>query len=836
MSSTNQEKGYIIKLYKRLEPRKQLESGTLFNAMAFMGFDGVVHMGVNKFMKYQNVTKFNEDKDEFDRILYHIRQKIFLYRLSHIDPADIFADDPEKPAMAIVFVDINQSVIRNGVAVGIISTHIYNVIRDLNLADFTYEVFGTLCSSDFVIAMKSTNMSNIFKIIYVLRSICCVIQHGDNQSEEVPLVRSTYSIPCYAPGNIDKLQTNEDLGVSIMLSLSDAYQPDTVVDSIYEGLSKDKEAFYSFGKFDVGLSADIMDMPALFRQYTGDGSLSPSNNNLNKYIHNTSTHFHMKKAVQDKWKDSIAKLAPLNAERKDSFEQQQYTKAYTLSELEKTIRTMGNDKNNESLPRTIVSSIIRLLLRAYQAFYSSWDYCEDVAHTIVHFGDAIIGEKFKDSDGKIDENRIILTIDSLNTLLDNRIIDSKRNFEAPQSNIRFTASSAKILVAYAHLLNKIYGAFTTETRRFYTYVTADIINEITATEFVDIYDPKYKTTHSLLNYSIPFNTMYNPYMICFMLHEIGHGIYHCIDRSVRNLSFVRVALINAIEITYHKHINNNNHIFVRSNEIFVDLFSADETTEVLDTLCDERFCPDLKKKENTVNIKNKKCPREFSKCPLRSIDCMETIFNYVKTRLLGDGENEHRKKIRDNLFVFLDYYKSLLSQIKTAYSEATADVFMIEMLGITEYDQYIDIIAKYLEDRKKNWSELSVGHGYRVMSVLLMLCDVDIDSITVSTIDSIINNLKNEFAKNYLREEYCVGKKYPIPLELCCFLKNYVWKTLISERSNNDSLSKLRATLTDVYKKVSKPDPEAKVSKPDPEAPEAFDASIDFITKFYYNR
>jgi len=498
------------------------------------------------------------------------------------------------------------------------------------------------------------------------------------------------------------------------------------------------------------------------------------------------------------------KVEPMGDEDKKNNRDKQ---KQTLDSLECII---NNIKNNDHMSQTVESAVIRLLLRAYQAAYTNWEFYRDAVEAVLFFAKLVRDASLVKTEAEI---TTMTVVDKFNTLFDNQVVASGRDFELPQGNIRFTRYGAKILVAYTNLVRTIYKVCETSQMKHYAFVTADTVYETTAIEVHHNKNPGHGQPEEFLwNYSIPFDAMYNPWAVCFLLHEAGHGRLQSYSNSERFGSFWMVA-VYALAFAYHK--------ISPSFEL---------NTTAVDSICNQ-LIPEGFKPSSLCNSFCKKheqkevaCELKLDKCPLSLADYAHVIFRYMRTMLSDctvDEKHLIRVEIREHYVDFINHYAKILFELSHAYDEAVADVFMLDMLQITDPNKYIDIMNHFLKSRKAAWENYENGDIRRVIAVLMMLSKD-------KTMPEIIMDIRSPKAKICLETKYAEEWQCNklLEWELSNFLKTHVQGSLAKRLNGNPEFNDLKMQLRKAYENISKEDEDGS---------DSFNASIELISHFYYN-
>ncbi|MCL2566075.1 MAG: hypothetical protein FWE24_09755 [Defluviitaleaceae bacterium] len=819
--------GYIIRLFKRLVPIEGIEIESHFDYLTFMNFDSIKIEPVTALEGYRNISKL--DAEERRRVLSNTRQKILLYRLEKSVDIKIHEKDTDKPFTVFAILDIHRNATYKRDMLSI-QEYIQASVKELNFSDqdFSFELFGTLCTSDYVIAMKSNSIWNAMEVLYKLRTLQFSLKK-DGKIETYKLVRCTYAITCFDYNGIDKLkdEKNREIGLSIRLGLSKNYESGKVIKKIKDELrkslndkgealsNKDKAAIdeleidvhYIFGKFDIDLYIKITSkeiMQALMGLFISGGYLNPKKEEFQEDIYETNTQFFIKYSG-DRSGAGYSENQNLSLDLGDYIDDnKEIDKADFLAGVENIIIDIDSMEN---LPDTLKSSVIKLLIRAYHVAYSYEKFSENI-HSIIYFADVVYN-------GLINEEAALFGIASLNTFLDNQMASSRMDFEVPQSNIRFTRASAKVLISYSIFIRKLYNAFNEgRNKTSYAYVTADIANNPTAHKIVgtSYLEEDEEFIQDLWNYTIPFDDIHNPYLICYVLHEIGHGIRFC-ERHIRNNFYRGDAIVYTIPLVYKEIVDKH----MTLNEFSIGHLLDGLNLEIGKFMCNHKYCKALEEKGCLY--------RDPKKCPLYLNEYKKVILKFIKAKIQDNrhsGQGTYYRAINDNYNEFIEHYEAWLNELKMFYQDAAADTFMVEMLGITKPEEYIRIFDEYIRNNKKDWN---IAPALRIMAVLLML-NKDDNVNMQEVIENLIEGLEEGDAKDFLQKEFGGSEVNPLPILMADFLRENVQapiRTKIEQLKEEYEGLNLQDFLSEMYKNILKD--ESRV----------FKANIDFIKYFYYN-
>lgn len=448
--------GYIIKFYKNIAPDKELKDADKSQFFTWMNYDRMICTPIYENEGYHSYgSKSIDFSDISDIDIYHERHKVFLYYL-HSDCAEeinlnIFEYDTHyaknNPLFVFTFFTLNSDrfAIKD----------FKKKVKNLTCGQIESEIFGTLGSSSCVVVFRSNKYENVIKLLNKIRNSC--------------EISSSYSIPGIIK-NYNGINWGEKLDVNIrmVLNLNDISIEKfhrMVIDQNKNLCAFEDIKFYSeFGKHDAALEAKISDNTNFLKWYDKDGFFHLGEN---KYIQSTNTRI---LDLQD------------CAEQSSDWRASKYSNEICFKKIKNTIQNLQISEN-------VRASFRRLLIRVEQLKAEPYyNKLEDKKNTILGF----INSMPSNSVGEI-VGDTAYGLDSLNNHIDNILSETKKDFERPQSSMRFIGPSCKLLLAYEKIVNVVLDEWLHKKDNKIEFTTILYANIDTAISIKELFkDVEYK--------------------------------------------------------------------------------------------------------------------------------------------------------------------------------------------------------------------------------------------------------------------------------------------------------------------------------------------------------
>ena len=789
----NKYQGYTIKLYKKINSYGKSTSAVPADSeyLVLMNFDGMRIIKVDSFEEFGKSLRPDtiEDID-----MSCERQKLYLY--STDINKDIFGlREEEKYRECPLIVITMLNFVGRDSEKEQIKRELVQESLDLLIESHTdeknkiiYDVMGTLGSHDCVIVFRSNSYSRVSELLFSLRKKLYEEQHPLGTTYSIQSLKKKYSQYWTGAGD-------EKSYASIRITLNASENPGTLYEE-YKGNPgfinsiADSEAYTTFGKYDMGIEGQIVDKQEFLKLYESNGYFSGSN----PQIHKTNTR--------------ILNYIPCNlgttAQENENGSQQEPSEGIedsgTLTYKGYKQRACGMiQKLKESnASAKLQQSILRLIIRVFQANISV--YTSESNECYFDLLEGVL--EFVNLEGVNSQEIIAGLVTDLNILLDNRISSNTRDFEIPHSSMRFSGSSTKLLAAYSNLMAdlveivKLNKKKRNENTEFLAFVTADIDSKIGTKMYANGEEKK------ILNTKIPVDMMFNVhYAIPWLVHEMGHFLRIGIQREKRNRAYFQCTCY-AFHLIAREYLNP---VFVRGKEI-----------RSLSGVCNAKCC-----KEYWACRGRKHCIYE------RFDDYSALVLKYWNMYVIQSGcRDDFLYQLPESKKGFyIDEMGAICRDIKNAFEEAVADMFMINVLQIKSKETYLEIMTEYFKNNKIMLNEqLHANIVIRIQSILMMICceKTDAQDNYVEFLNCLMEIQRSENVSEEVRTLAEILSKqinyYGIAGKLFEYLKSEVddgMKKLLEEQDSENRVSELRKLYVGIH-----------------DNPEDFKRYVDFIDHY----
>lgn len=777
--------GYIIKLYKTINSHQESRVPKDTDFLVWMNFDGMKVLPVYFF---EDFGKSLDISDIQDIDITCERQKLNLYSIKNKDIFGI-SDDlkyEKKPLIVITMINFFDKKMDFDELNECIKAVIDGCTKDINRKyNVDYEIMGTLSSHDYVIVFRGDSYNDINNIIFELRI--------NANSRQFP-ISITYSI--LAINKKDKLNWtgDKDIYASIRIALDAKVTPQDIINTL-EAKNDINDAilelkkYTTFGKFDMGIEGNVFENKSKFLDLYENPKIFSG---MEKTIYMTNTRF-LNRRYLDEFKTNEKE------EKKDDFRVTSEEQNSFNEEKEK-VRVMIRELEHSSVSEKLKQSILRLILRVFQANISVYTNRESNNFFELLNGLMVLLKKW--GKGANYQESIAEILRALNILLDNRISANMRDFETPHSSLRFSGSSSGLLVAYSNLVNDlssiigIYKEKAEQPLKYLVFVTVDIDSKISAKLFFPE-DDEYR----FLNVKIPVDVMYNiRYAVPWLVHETGHFL-RTYQRKERNRSYFR-CVFSMFNIACERYVNKRR--------------MTDTTNLEHKKVCNAKCCSNYSKCNEKEKCKFERfyeysqVTEQFWSMYIMESGCQSNSFYNIPDDVKGE---------------YIYNMKEICQQIRDAYDEAVADVFMLKILNIQQNMKYFKILVKYFGNNRITINDqLPTNIVIRVLAIIMMISRAANDnpyecqSEIQLNINNIINTTDSEDIKNLCRVILNKMLFLPPAQILYKFLKECVSDQLDSLLTD-ENVNKLRKNILQCYSEIEN-------------EPQNFFKHIDFINMF----
>lgn len=726
--------GYIVKLYKKIvnAPRHTFTGDAMF--MIWMNFDCMDIIPVSDFHDFGKSLNASNLKD---REKYQSRQKLFLYPLDE-DQGLILNDSAleEFPLVAMTVLDLKgQRDTKTLSYERILRESLCGCIG--NSTEVNGQLYGSLSVYDYVLVLRGKTYAELDKVLINFRRN--VTEFGISSDK-------TYTIEGIDLKHRTFWKKEPDSSVSIRLSCASCVTAGNLLDNqeLKEALQEGYQVFTLMGKYDYGIIGKIKSTQKFLDLFACGNLLASENADIYK----TNTRF-MNFEIDKE--DSAAENNNQNLSAQSVHDDPgQYIRQYL--EL-------------NGLCPSIKESLLRLILRITQAgsTVGSNKMKEDLKYILQSFLSFLCIHQYEaerqDEFGKI--------INCINLLLDNRITAGMSDFETPQSVLRYSGASLKVLLAYSDFADKLFSILqmykeqNDQGLKYVHLVTTDTGAKITATVYLS-YCEKYR----FININIPVDLLFGvQYVLPWITHEVGHFIRGGWKRAERNAAYFW-SVSRVIMEMLQEYVCQDK-LVVKEKPSFPG--------EMLDESEGEKFD-----------------------------EYREDVCQYFQS-IINRGVYGYNIKI----FIPYNCASNLLSStrditliLQKVYEESIADIFMTQILQIDSLTEYLQIQSAYYRHINVNESELPLVNISRIMAVSVIIGKLDIkeyDKIRFY-FTNFCDQCQNEEILPIVKQlkEY---KQYYMIEPLVLFLGQQVEKGL-KELLQGEDISAICRTLRNSYKNV----------------------------------
>lgn len=734
---SKRENGYIIKLYKAINSNYSAYVPRKTDFLVWMNFDGMRIKRIYSFDDYRKSIDIEEIiSHEQDNVeMASERQKLYLYHYKK-NEKDIFDSQKYKKYPLVIITMINFALTTP--EIDILNNAVKSAIDENQKENsnilIDYEILGTLSSHDYVIIFRSNTYKIINKIIFSFR------MSQDLVKKEIS---TTYSILAIEKSNIEYWIGDDELYASIRISLNAKKNPEEIIQKI-KGI---ETSYTTYGKFDIGLEGTLykQDINSFFELFNKENGIF-SGKSADIYM--TNTRFLDRKDISLEKKlnkeSNVGEKKDLNIETDFGYIQEIVP---GVEEARKIIERL----NNCSLSDKLKQSFLRLVFRIYQSKISIYSARNSAPFFELLDGMMKYVEKSEENYGCQDDITEIIT--AVNIMLDNRISANSRDFEMPQSTLRFSGSAFKLLSAYTNVIVDLKQIIDKEDKNYecYAFVAADIDSKVTIESFLCAGE-----SVQLLYIKIPIDIMFNvQYMIPWIAHELGHFLKFdkiFLDRKEAYFQSV-FAAFRAVALPYMK------------RQLPYNFYGV----------CDIKICPFFSEC-NTMQ-----------ECKFLDLDLYsEIVKQYWNIFIIQSGcESTDICKIPENKK--REIYEQMCmccDAVVDAFDEATADMFMIRILNISDSLEYLKILDEYFKNNGISYEtdELDLDENIfvRISSVLMFFEGIEdkadiIDRVFNLKLERIIEQAEILNVQAICRKimEYDIDYQI-ISFYLCQYLRHFI--------------------------------------------------------------
>lgn len=728
--------GYIIKLYKSV-PSCSMNIPSQSDFTMWMNFDGMRVIPVCNFDDYKNSLDIKElhRLDEMSE-----RQKLYLY---HVDAGrDIFGLDEgeeikEFPLIVVSLINFQQDVPNEAEFMKTISKVVEMCDRVITSAVCSelvrYELMKTLSSHDYVLVFRGKSFDMINLILFGIRKKLFGTKN---------VIGKVYSIIGIDSKNTEKWTEDKEIYASIRIALGSDKHPYELYREFTEinhdgEIITEPQMYMTYGKFDMGVEGYLPENKRPFLELFSERSIFALDGGE---VFMTNTRFLNKKReeiklLENKIEEAIQTESDGGTIPGGTLDNDAAKKI--LEGIHEKIDEERKIVENSSISDKLKQSVLRLILRVNQSRISIYSrrYSEEF--------DGLLRELLwiiETKEPLQDKQQTIADIvTSMNILLDNKISANTRDFETPNSNLRFTGSSSKMLMMYTNIVEDMaaiirrYHVIKGEPDCRYTvFVTADIDSKITVNRFFPELEKRY-----FLNVRIPIDLMfYTRYAIPWLIHETGHFIRVSWSREARNRAFFQSMMTDLY--LYKAAIKNeeNGRKKYKFDLGKIERYLKNSVKQGTENLCNRKCCPDAPKCRMADRCRGRELAVYNAKL------CDYLVMKIYETREVEDFY----------YFRYEDWGRTIKNvremglQIKNAYEEAIADIFMIKMLNLTSPFEYLEIILEYLQ----NNNMIDLGNPQK-----------NLDMNIAIRIDAIVEFMQSGFLKMENAELEKMTAEYP---------------------------------------------------------------------------
>ena len=453
---------------------------------------------------------------------------------------------------------------------------------------FRCEVFGTFNSAEIAIVWAADEYVDVLYLVDQLRHLRMIIPEDDGQKTKEVFVstytvisanpKAQYNVTKNAKGTaIVQLEcSNLIVGSETLLTNDNSVQQYIKNVFIAAGVPEEElKIFACAGEYDYTVQVPFSVIPKIFpfcshSEFDNSNTLSIHNEEFALHIRQTTTRLLYNDRDIDERSKSINWNAILTIQLgKDEIKELDDSFVDLIKKIDRgTVNNIGTTyklynqiyvKLRQLFPNSILQKSLKLLYRDYVDILCTatdhlWtkDYDEQFVTVLLILQSLL--DSFEERQRQIDLNDKYIRDfnDYFNTLFGilqqqaNHIAESsKLFFEAPNSNMGYTAQFDLILHAYYGIVKSLIKQAYQTQRNSWQYTIVPVINftntTIIKSEMLRTVDED-RLSRRLVSLSLPYDAWAHPlYYTPFLFHEIYHYIAPK-DRKLRNEAFLRIVL------------------------------------------------------------------------------------------------------------------------------------------------------------------------------------------------------------------------------------------------------------------------------------------------------
>lgn len=695
--------GYIVRLYKREAniAKKEIIEDSMY--MTWMNFDCMDVEGVCEFQDYHNSISLEAGMS--NRVIYAARQKFFLYNLKNGEESDAAGLEEEElllpsdgleqyPLLTLTMLDIHKpsKKMDNSDRQGASQKELQEFLDDVCKANSNVKgkLYGTLSAYDFMLVLRGNDYRVLDSVIADCR---------EKMYQENIRFNKTYTIAGLDLRYVDAWRA-EGMEVAVHLSCtSDVTAGYLKENKVLESALKDLEVYPILGKYDFVIIGTIRSAESFVNLFLKDGPLSAHQFK----IHKSNTRFLYSAENSVGATKNVLFIDDSGSDKKESDD--------SASDSDDNYDVLFNElceaySKITGLSSSLNEALSRLVLRAFQVIITTNHFrmSESLKTKLCCFLD-FISINQKDMDRlRIAEDKIqdvyAGMINSFNLLLDNRISARISDFETPQKVLRYSGSSMKVLMSYSGFVDNLIkileynkNSMPGESRKlkYIAFVTAEPTTRISASVSLS-----YSRQYRFIVFNIPVDLMFETgNVLTWVTHEVGHFIRAGWNRRQRNdayFSSVARGMMNRLMPYANPRFMEN-----------IDSFSEDGNS----------FMSSVREFPGESGRKFE----EYRKDLRQSFQSI--IYYYAK-------DYTHEFIIPQNAAAeLLDDVDALTKGMQRIYEESIADMFMLQVLGVGELVDYLEIQAAYFKHINMDIANLPQENVSRIVAVSVSLAGLE---------------------------------------------------------------------------------------------------------------
>lgn len=733
-NQNNQVDGYIVKLYKKIvnAPRHTFTGDAMF--MTWMNFDCMDIIPVSDFHEFGKSLNASNLKD---REKYQSRQKLFLYPLD--DDQGLILNDSaleEFPIIAMTVLDLKRQCDMKTLSYErILRESLCGCIG--NSKGVKGQLYGSLSVYDYVLVLRGKTYAELDQVLINFRRNVTGFEISFDKTytiEGIDLKHQTF------------WQKEPDSSVSIRLSCASCVTAESLLNNqgLKDALQEGYQVFTLMGKYDYDIIGKIRSTQK-FLDLFACGNLFATES---ADIYKTNTRF-----------------MNMEVDKEDSVAEKSNHNMCAQFLQDDPGQYIGQYLELNGLCPSIKESLLRLILRITQAGSTVGrnKMKEDLNNILQCFLSFLCIHQYE-AERQDEFGRII---NCINLLLDNRITAGMSDFETPQSVLRYSGASLKVLLAYSDFADNLFSILqlykeqNEQDLKYVHLVTTDTGAKITATVYLS-YCEKYR----FININIPVDLLFDvQYVLPWITHEVGHFIRAGWRRVERNAAY-----------------------FWSVSRVIMGMLQ--------EYVCLDKLV-DIEKSSFIGAMIHESEGEKFD-------EYREDVCQYFQS-IINRGVYGYNIKI----FIPYNCASNLLSSTKDitfilqkVYEESIADIFMTQILEIDSLTEYLQIHSAYYRRINVNESELPLVNISRIMAVSVIMVKLDGEDY-----DKIIYYFRNFYDQCRNEEILPIVKQlkeykhYYMIEPLISFLGQQVEKGL-KELLQGEDISVICRTLRKSYKNV----------------------------------